>query len=47
CETLEHLIREKDAPGIEKYISDIDAYDKSLLKQGSPNHAQYERNYCR
>ncbi|EMF3812590.1 phosphotransferase RcsD [Salmonella enterica] len=31
CETLEHLIREKDAPGIEKYISDIDAYVKSLL----------------
>ncbi|MDI5829783.1 Hpt domain-containing protein, partial [Salmonella enterica subsp. enterica serovar Kentucky] len=23
CETLEHLIREKDAPGIEKYISRI------------------------
>jgi two-component system sensor histidine kinase RcsD len=31
CETLEHLIHEKDAPGIEKYISDIDAYVKSLL----------------
>ncbi|WP_436856569.1 phosphotransferase RcsD [Citrobacter tructae] len=31
CETLEHLIREKDAPGTEKYISDIDAYVKSLL----------------
>lgn len=31
CETLEHLIREKDASGIEKYISDIDAYVKSLL----------------
>lgn len=31
CETLEHLIREKDAPGIEKYISDIDTYVKSLL----------------
>lgn len=31
CETLEHLIREKDAPGIENYISDIDAYVKSLL----------------
>ncbi|MEG1974087.1 MAG: phosphotransferase RcsD [Citrobacter sp.] len=31
CETLEHLIQEKDAPGIEKYISDIDAYVKSLL----------------
>ena len=31
CETLEHLIRETDAPGIEKYISDIDAYVKSLL----------------
>ncbi|MDU9087872.1 Hpt domain-containing protein, partial [Klebsiella pneumoniae] len=31
CETLEHLIREKDAQGIEKYISDIDAYVKSLL----------------
>jgi two-component system sensor histidine kinase RcsD len=31
CEALEHLIQEKDAPGIEKYISDIDAYVKSLL----------------
>lgn len=31
CETLEHLIREQDAPGIEKYISDIDVYVKSLL----------------
>ena len=31
CETLEHLIREKDVPGTEKYISDIDAYVKSLL----------------
>ena len=31
CETLEHLIREKDASSIEKYISDIDAYVKSLL----------------
>ncbi|EGT0650434.1 phosphotransferase RcsD [Citrobacter braakii] len=31
CETLEHLIQEKDAPGIEKYISDIDDYVKSLL----------------
>ncbi|UWA96807.1 phosphotransferase RcsD [Escherichia coli] len=31
CETLEHLIREKDVPGIEKYISDIDSYVKSLL----------------
>ncbi|NHL56204.1 phosphotransferase RcsD, partial [Staphylococcus aureus] len=31
CETLEQLIREKDAQGIEKYISDIDAYVKSLL----------------
>ncbi|WP_312175127.1 phosphotransferase RcsD [Pseudescherichia sp.] len=31
CETLEHLIREKDVSGIEKYISDIDAYVKSLL----------------
>ena len=31
CETLEHLIREQDAPGIEKYISDIDDYVKSLL----------------
>lgn len=31
CETLEHLIREKDAPAIEKYVSDIDAYVKSLL----------------
>ena len=31
CETLEHHIREKDAPIIEKYISDIDAYVKSLL----------------
>ncbi|MGT3087105.1 hypothetical protein, partial [Salmonella enterica] len=25
------LIQEKDAPGIEKYISDIDVYVKSLL----------------
>ncbi|WP_082022472.1 phosphotransferase RcsD [Enterobacter sp. Bisph1] len=31
CETLEHLIRESDAPGIENYISDIDKYVKSLL----------------
>ena len=31
CEALEHLIQEKDAPGIEKYISDIDTYVKSLL----------------
>ena len=31
CETLEHLIREKDAASIEKYISDIDTYVKSLL----------------
>ncbi|HEY4469373.1 MAG TPA: phosphotransferase RcsD [Klebsiella sp.] len=31
CETLEHLIHEKDAQGIEKYISDIDVYVKSLL----------------
>ncbi|WP_318391985.1 phosphotransferase RcsD [Enterobacter sp.] len=31
CETLEHLIREKDAASIEKYISDIDDYVKSLL----------------
>lgn len=31
CETLEQVIREKDAPGIKKYISDIDAYVKSLL----------------
>ena len=31
CETLEHLIRENDASGTEKYISDIDAYVKSLL----------------
>ena len=31
CETLEHLIREKDASSIEKYISDIDVYVKSLL----------------
>ncbi|MGI3449295.1 phosphotransferase RcsD [Citrobacter arsenatis] len=31
CEALEHLIQEKDAPGIEKYISDIDGYVKSLL----------------
>ncbi|QLS34047.1 phosphotransferase RcsD [Citrobacter sp. RHBSTW-00903] len=29
CEALEHLIQEKDAPGIEKYISDIDDYVKS------------------
>ena len=33
CETLEHLIREKDAQGIEKYISDIDAYDKSCCRR--------------
>ncbi|MFI3664849.1 phosphotransferase RcsD [Citrobacter braakii] len=31
CEALEHLIQEEDAPGIEKYISDIDDYVKSLL----------------
>lgn len=31
CETLEQLIREKDVPATEKYISDIDAYVKSLL----------------
>lgn len=31
CETLEHLIHENDVPGIEKYISDIDDYVKSLL----------------
>lgn len=31
CETLEHHIREKDAPAIEKYISDIDTYVNSLL----------------
>ncbi|YCI82709.1 phosphotransferase RcsD [Enterobacteriaceae bacterium] len=31
CETLEHHIRENDAPSTEKYISDIDAYVKSLL----------------
>ncbi|WP_297207603.1 phosphotransferase RcsD [uncultured Pluralibacter sp.] len=31
CETLEQLIREKDAPGTEKYIGDIDAYVKSLM----------------
>lgn len=31
CEALEHLIQEKDAPVIEKYISDIDDYVKSLL----------------
>lgn len=31
CEALEHLIQEKDAPCIEKYISDIDVYVKSLL----------------
>ena len=30
CEALEHLIQEKDAPGIEKYITDNDDYDKSL-----------------
>ncbi len=33
CETLEHLIREKDASGIEKYISDIDAYVKSCCSK--------------
>lgn len=47
CETLEHLIREKDVPGVEKYISDIDSYVKNLLQQGSLLHEQYERNYCR
>lgn len=31
CETLEHHIHEHDAPKTEKYISDIDAYVKSLL----------------
>ncbi len=31
CETLEHHIRESDASNIQKYISDIDAYVKSLL----------------
>ncbi|NBC99849.1 phosphotransferase RcsD [Atlantibacter hermannii] len=31
CETLEHNIRKKDAPGIEKDISDIDAYVNRLL----------------
>lgn len=31
CETLEHLIHENDVPCIEKYISDIDDYVKSLL----------------
>ncbi|AFJ46412.1 phosphotransferase RcsD [Shimwellia blattae] len=31
CETLEQHIREKDAPAIEKYISDIDGYVKRLL----------------
>lgn len=31
CETLEHHIREKDAPAIEKCISEIDSYVKSLL----------------
>ncbi len=31
CETLEHHIREKDAPAIEKNISDIDTYVNSLL----------------
>lgn len=28
---LEYLICEKDVSGIEKYISDIDVYVKSLL----------------
>ena len=31
CETLEHVIHENDVPGIEKNISDIDDYVKSLL----------------
>lgn len=31
CETLEHHIRESDAANIQKYISDIDVYVKSLL----------------
>lgn len=37
CETLEHHIREKDAPAIEKDTSDIDLYVKRLLSQGSLN----------
>ena len=31
CEALEQQIREKNAPAIEKYISDIDGYVKRLL----------------
>lgn len=31
CETLEHHIREKDAPTVEKYISRIDDYVQKLL----------------
>lgn len=33
CETLEHLIREKDAQGIEKYISDIDATSRACCRR--------------
>lgn len=35
CETLEHRIRDNNAPDIQKYINDIDTYVKRLLQQGS------------
>lgn len=37
CETLEHHIREKDEPAIEKDTSDLDLFVKRLLSQGSLN----------
>jgi len=38
CETLEHHIRDNNAPDIQKYINDIDTYVKRLLQQGSLLH---------
>ena len=38
CETLEHHIRDNNAPDIKKYINDIDTYVKRLLQQGSLLH---------
>ncbi len=38
CETLEHHIRDNNAPEIQKYINDIDTYVKRLLQQGSLLH---------
>ena len=38
CETLEHHIRNNNAPDIQKYINDLDAYVKRLLQQGSLLH---------